>query len=73
MRLLAGVLAGLPIHSELVGDESLSRRPMDRIAEPLRAMGALVTGRGDRYLHRWASRAGRCGASIGRHRCRAPR
>ncbi|HJS27692.1 MAG TPA: 3-phosphoshikimate 1-carboxyvinyltransferase [Actinomycetota bacterium] len=42
MRLLAGVLAGLPFASELVGDESLSRRPMERVAEPLRAMGAEV-------------------------------
>lgn len=43
MRLLAGVLAGAPFRSVLVGDESLSRRPMERIAEPLRAFGAEVT------------------------------
>jgi 3-phosphoshikimate 1-carboxyvinyltransferase len=42
MRLLAGILAGQRGRFELVGDESLSRRPMDRIAEPLRAMGAVV-------------------------------
>ena len=42
MRLLAGVLAPLPFRAELVGDPSLSRRPMERIAEPLRAMGADV-------------------------------
>ena len=42
MRLLAGILAGQRGRFELVGDESLSRRPMDRIAEPLRAMGASV-------------------------------
>jgi 3-phosphoshikimate 1-carboxyvinyltransferase len=42
MRLLAGVLAGQSGRFELIGDESLSRRPMDRIAEPLRAMGASV-------------------------------
>ena len=42
MRLLAGLLAGLPFASKLVGDESLSRRPMERVAEPLRAMGAEV-------------------------------
>ena len=42
MRLLAGALAGQHGRFELVGDESLSRRPMDRIAEPLRAMGASV-------------------------------
>ncbi len=42
MRLLAGVLAGQTFASELVGDRSLSRRPMSRVAEPLRAMGARV-------------------------------
>ncbi|HEY7560568.1 MAG TPA: 3-phosphoshikimate 1-carboxyvinyltransferase [Gaiellaceae bacterium] len=42
MRLLPGILAGQEGRFELVGDESLSRRPMDRIAEPLRAMGARV-------------------------------
>jgi 3-phosphoshikimate 1-carboxyvinyltransferase len=46
MRLLAGVVAGRPWHTDLIGDPSLSRRPMDRIAEPLRAMGARVEGRG---------------------------
>lgn len=45
MRLLAGVLAGQPFTSRLSGDASLSMRPMDRIAEPLEAMGAaVVTG-----------------------------
>ena len=43
MRLLAGVLAGQPFASVLTGDASLSRRPMDRIAEPLRLLGARVT------------------------------
>ena len=45
MRLLAGVVAGLPGRSELIGDASLSSRPMDRIAQPLEAMGATVRGR----------------------------
>lgn len=40
MRLLAGVLAAQRFESELVGDESLSRRPMDRVVKPLREMGA---------------------------------
>ena len=40
MRLLAGVLAGQAGRYELVGDESLSQRPMERIREPLRRMGA---------------------------------
>ena len=40
MRLLAGVLAGQPFESVLTGDESLRRRPMGRIIEPLSQMGA---------------------------------
>ncbi|HUY63089.1 MAG TPA: 3-phosphoshikimate 1-carboxyvinyltransferase [Acidimicrobiales bacterium] len=48
MRLLAGVLAARPWEVTLVGDQSLSRRPMDRVAVPLGAMGATVTGRGER-------------------------
>jgi 3-phosphoshikimate 1-carboxyvinyltransferase len=48
MRLLAGVVAGLEWETELVGDESLSRRPMDRVAEPLELMGATVRGHGKR-------------------------
>ena len=50
MRLLAGLVAGLPWATELVGDESLSARPMDRVAEPLGLMGAEVQGRGERRL-----------------------
>ncbi len=42
MRLLAGLLAGRPFESTLVGDPSLSSRPMRRIADPLRTMGADV-------------------------------
>jgi 3-phosphoshikimate 1-carboxyvinyltransferase len=42
MRLLAGILAGQEGRFELVGDESLSRRPLERIAEPLGLMGARV-------------------------------
>jgi 3-phosphoshikimate 1-carboxyvinyltransferase len=40
MRLLAGLLAGQDFVSELRGDESLARRPMDRVVTPLREMGA---------------------------------
>ncbi len=40
MRLLAGLLAGQPFESVLIGDASLSRRPMDRVVAPLREMGA---------------------------------
>lgn len=43
VRLLAGVVAGHPISATFVGDESLSRRPMRRVAEPLAAMGATIT------------------------------
>ena len=42
MRLIAGVLSGVAGRTELVGDTSLSSRPMERIAEPLRRMGATV-------------------------------
>jgi len=42
MRLLAGLLAGQAFDSVLVGDESLSRRPMRRVTEPLARMGAHI-------------------------------
>ena len=42
MRLLAGLLAAQPFDSVLAGDESLSRRPMNRVIEPLSRMGALI-------------------------------
>ncbi len=42
MRLLAGLLAGQSFRTTLVGDESLSQRPMERVAQPLRMMGATV-------------------------------
>jgi 3-phosphoshikimate 1-carboxyvinyltransferase len=42
MRLLIGLLAGQRFESTLVGDESLSKRPMRRVAEPLAAMGARI-------------------------------
>jgi 3-phosphoshikimate 1-carboxyvinyltransferase len=40
MRLLAGLLAAQEFESELTGDESLSKRPMDRVVKPLQQMGA---------------------------------
>lgn len=43
MRMLAGILAAQPFRSELVGDASLMKRPMKRVAEPLRQMGALIS------------------------------
>jgi len=42
LRLLAGALAGRPFRSTLTGDESLQRRPMRRLVEPLEALGAAV-------------------------------
>lgn len=47
MRLFAGVLAAQRFRSVLVGDESLSRRPMARVATPLRLRGARIEGRLD--------------------------
>jgi 3-phosphoshikimate 1-carboxyvinyltransferase len=49
LRLLAGVLAAQPFEATLNGDESLCRRPVDRVIAPLRAMGATLAGSdGDR-------------------------
>jgi 3-phosphoshikimate 1-carboxyvinyltransferase len=42
MRLFMGLLSAQGFDSELVGDESLMRRPMERVAKPLRAMGAQI-------------------------------
>lgn len=44
LRLGLGVLAGQPVTARLDGDESLRRRPMDRVAIPLRRMGARIAG-----------------------------
>ncbi len=50
MRLLCGLLGAQGFFSVLTGDASLRRRPMDRVAQPLRAMGATIQGReGGRY------------------------
>jgi 3-phosphoshikimate 1-carboxyvinyltransferase len=50
MRLLSGVLAGRPFTATLDGDQSLRRRPMRRVIEPLRHMGANLVGREDTGL-----------------------
>jgi 3-phosphoshikimate 1-carboxyvinyltransferase len=42
MRLLSGLLAGQGFDSELIGDDSLTRRPMNRVVLPLRQMGAVI-------------------------------
>ena len=49
-RLIAGVLAGSPFPVTMVGDDSLSKRPMDRVAIPLREMGVTVQGQTDRDI-----------------------
>src|SRR5438132_362346 len=46
MRLMAGLLAGQTFESRLVGDASLSKRPMDRVIAPLQRMGANITAEG---------------------------
>jgi 3-phosphoshikimate 1-carboxyvinyltransferase len=43
MRLLAGLVAGRPFRTTIVGDESLQRRPMARVIAPLEAMGARIS------------------------------
>ncbi|HRQ87401.1 MAG TPA: 3-phosphoshikimate 1-carboxyvinyltransferase [Bacteroidia bacterium] len=48
MRLLSGLLASKPFETVLTGDESLSKRPMNRVALPLEKMGARIKGQGDR-------------------------
>ena len=47
MRMLSGIVAAQPFTSELIGDESLSRRPMKRVMDPLRKMGAEITATDD--------------------------
>ena len=49
-RLLAGILVGQNFSTTMIGDESLSNRPMDRIIIPLSKMGGLIKGREDKYL-----------------------
>src|ERR1700745_2604238 len=44
MRMLSGVLAGQKFASTITGDSSLRKRPMRRVAEPLRPMGAEIRG-----------------------------
>jgi 3-phosphoshikimate 1-carboxyvinyltransferase len=50
LRLFAGILAGLPFRSVLDGDDSLRRRPVARIIEPLRSMGAVLHARSNDSL-----------------------
>ena len=50
MRLVAGLVAGVAGEHTLVGDASLSKRPMDRVQRPLALMGARLSGHGARIL-----------------------
>ncbi|EHI75048.1 3-phosphoshikimate 1-carboxyvinyltransferase [Streptococcus criceti] len=50
IRLISGVLAGQDFSAELYGDDSLSKRPMDRISIPLRQMGVEISGQTKRDL-----------------------
>lgn len=50
IRLISGVLAGQGFEVEMFGDDSLSKRPMDRVTIPLRQMGVEVSGQTDRDL-----------------------
>jgi 3-phosphoshikimate 1-carboxyvinyltransferase len=50
VRMMSGILAGQLFESTFTGDESLSRRPMKRVMEPLRLFGASLTAREDNFL-----------------------
>ncbi|MGO2764204.1 MAG: 3-phosphoshikimate 1-carboxyvinyltransferase [Pseudolactococcus laudensis] len=50
IRLISGVLAGQPFSAEMFGDDSLSKRPMDRVTKPLRQMGVDISGQTERDL-----------------------
>src|SRR5262249_45955497 len=49
IRMLSGILAAQPFHSRIFGDESLSRRPMQRIMRPLAQMGARIQAREEKF------------------------
>jgi 3-phosphoshikimate 1-carboxyvinyltransferase len=49
IRMLSGILAAQPFRSRIFGDESLSRRPMQRIMQPLAAMGAKIAAREGKF------------------------
>ncbi|OLS37963.1 3-phosphoshikimate 1-carboxyvinyltransferase [Alkalihalophilus pseudofirmus] len=44
-RLMLGILATRPFHSVIIGDDSIAKRPMSRVVDPLRQMGAQIDGR----------------------------
>ncbi|MEH7236575.1 3-phosphoshikimate 1-carboxyvinyltransferase [Bacillus sp. JJ1562] len=57
-RLMVGLLSGVPIHTCIIGDESIAKRPMKRVTEPLRQMGAKIDGREDGNFTPLAIRGG---------------
>lgn len=61
MRLMAGLLSAQPFFSVLTGDGSLNRRPMKRVVEPLRMMGARISGRHDGNFAPLALQGGKLG------------
>ena len=50
IRLISGVLAGADFEVEMFGDDSLSKRPMDRVTLPLKKMGVSISGQTERDL-----------------------
>ncbi|UPA31379.1 3-phosphoshikimate 1-carboxyvinyltransferase [Terrisporobacter glycolicus] len=50
IRLIMGILAGQNFKSTIVGDESIGKRPMKRVTDPLREMGAIISGKDDANL-----------------------
>ena len=50
IRLISGVLAGADFEVEMFGDDSLSKRPMDRVTIPLKKMGVSISGQTERDL-----------------------
>ena len=50
LRLISGILSAQPFSSQLTGDSSIQKRPMNRIAVPLRNMGAILKGNDDKNL-----------------------
>ncbi len=57
-RLIMGILAGRPFHSILIGDESIAKRPMKRVTEPLKLFGTNIDGRSNGNLTPLAIRGG---------------
>lgn len=62
VRLISGLIASRPMHAVLTGDRSLRRRPMGRIVEPLRQMGAVIDGRDGGKLLPLSIRGGKLSA-----------